>query len=239
MGTSGGPRAIGKYVHDVLECVGSAWLREEFCSDAVYEQAAAEASAQCEDPLALVEGARLIAAYRLRYGDEVAGWMGYELTGVERVLPAANLHTKLGGFASIADVVVRDDAGVWVCERKTAGRMPSGTEDLIVRGLRTWPQLLALGYCARDAYGDEYAGIVYDLITKTKQVGFLRLRIPRQDAELDAWAANQQSLEQLVGLDCQNLDACDPTVGFRCDYFDYCHGTEQDRETLYQIRLSA
>ncbi len=230
---------IGGYVHDVCEYVGKQCLSGFEPTDYVWQEAEAQARDGLQNPKNMIDGARLISAYRMQYGDEQAGWPPdeYELIGVEEVFKARELHQSIGGFASKADVTLRQygSGRLVVAERKTGARKPSGSMEEIVESLRSRPQLMALAFCARDHYG-ELPLIIHDLITKTKTVEFYRIEVEVTDADLDRWAREQVELEQMIPLTCANRDACDPPVGFRCQYFKFCHGTDQDRQALYEIK---
>jgi hypothetical protein len=242
----------GSFFHDTLEKVGEAYLNGDVSPDSpqvfvddVYDNALAYAKGNCRNSDALITGSRLVAAYRNRYGDALAGWSGYELRGVETVLKARELHADIGGYAAIADVHLGDmQTGKHILvETKTAGRMPFGSstpEERAYRSLRLRSQLLSLAYCGRDEFG-AIPDVVYNLITKTKATNFWRPeRISFTSSELDAWADNQRALEALIPLDCQNLDACDgPTTTWPCDYLNYCFPNKNDdgggTAVLYQI----
>lgn len=233
------PMQIGDYVHKVLEFVGGALI----CGDANTAElwqcgavfASGEHSVDPLDPKAVAEGARLVTAYRQRYGDERAGWGNYELVSVEEVLPASTLHDSVGGYGAIADVVLKDEHGRRIiAERKTAGTRPRKSEQEILRGLRTWSQLRSLAYCGRDQWG-ETPGIIYDLITKTKQVDFYRSPVIWfTDEELAEWEETERGLEQLLPLNIPNFDQCDLPWG-KCEYTDWCFDP-LGREILYQVR---
>lgn len=234
------PLSVGDYGHKVLEYVGRECLRGSPADDHAYEEGARQAQMSIDDLDAIIEGTRLIGAYRMRYGDELAGWDGWDLVDVERTFRAKDLHASIGGYAQIADVVLRDpgDGKLCIAERKFLARRPNGIDkdpERVIRGLRTRPQLLGLAFCARDELG-EVADIIYDVIVKTRVVGFERIRVPIDNELLDRWGEDQHKREKLIGLDIPNWDQCDPPYGFPCWAFDWCHGTTADRVILYQIK---
>lgn len=231
---------IGTGVHRVRELVTLEALRGEETTDSVWQQAIETARAECPSGPASLEITRLARAYMQKYGTANAGYGDdFIVEGSEKVLLGDALHAAYGGFAAIADAVLFDTARApeqrWLVETKTAGRTPAGTIDEIAAERRTWDQCLALAYCGWKTYG-EIPGVLYDIVIKNKVVAFLRVPILITEAELLKWEAEQIEGEQLFGLSCANRDACAPPVGFGCDYFKFCHGTDEDREQLYTLR---
>lgn len=188
------------------------------------------------DPKTILEGFRLLAVYPKIWGYENAGFGKHTIHASEMVLKGGDLHAALGGFASIADAVTEFNGQLYVWEHKTAGRMPSGDSEADkIRDLKSRPQYAALAFCAREHYG-KLPIVVHSVTTKTKVVGSARFDIHFTHEELDQWAAEQQELESMVNLKCANRDACAPPVGFRCDYFNHCHGSDEQREKLYAAK---
>lgn len=243
---------IGTGFHRVRELVTLEVLRGNETDEDVWQSAIETARAECPDGPASLEITRLARAYMKRYGTANAGY-GDNLVveGSEKVLLGGELHQAHGGFAAIADavllasggqssgwfddVVVNAESRRWLVETKTTGRTPSGTIDEIAAERRIWDQCLSLAYCGWKTYG-EIPGVLYDIVVKTKTVGFLRVPVVLTEEELLRWEAEQIEAEQLFGLSCANRDACAPPVGFRCDYFDFCYGTADDKEQLYELR---
>lgn len=228
---------IGSYFHKALEAVGRNAMHGYETSRATWVSAMQEANMAAEDVDARLDGMRLVGAYSQHYGHENAGYgPGVEIHGVELVLTGGDLHAAIGGFAAIADAWVEDLDGHMLYEHKTAARMPSGSPEDQVRHLKSRPQYPALAFCFRATHGF-IPRVCHNLVTKTKTVGLRRNIIEFTDMELDDWAASQRELEPLAQLNFQNRDACAPTFGPACDFFHYCHGTEEEREQLYQIRV--
>lgn len=227
---------IGTGFHRARELVTLEVLRGGETTEECWQQAIETARAECSSGPASLEITRLVRAYMQRYGLENAGYGSLVVEGAEKVLLGGNLHAAYGGFGAIADAVLVDDAGVrWLAETKTAGRTPSGTIDELAAERRTWDQCLSLAYCGWKTYGDA-PGVLYDIVVKNKTPVFLRVPVLVTEAELLKWEAEQIEGEQMFGLSCANRDACAPPVGFRCDYFEFCHGTDEDREQLYTLR---
>ncbi len=230
--------AVGDGFHVSLEKVALMALGNEDLTVEDWEAAVTSAIAQCklEGP-AKLEVTRLVGAYRLRHGEDNAGYGSHYIEHVEKILVAKDLHKDIGGFAAKADAITSDvDGNLWAWEHKTSGRMPSGTDIEIASGIRSRPQMKALAYCARDTFGRN-VGVMHNLVTKTKLVGFKRVAVTFTDRELDRWAEEQKKLEALIPLDIQNHDACDPPVGYRCQFFEKCHSEDPVlHEQLFQIR---
>ena len=226
---------IGTGFHRVRELVCLEILRGGETTDDVWQQAIETARAECSSGPASLEITRLVRAYMRRYGLENAGYGdGYSVEAAEKVLLGGDLHKAHGGFGAVADAVLFNDR-IWLVETKTAGRTPPGTIDELAAERRTWDQCLSLAYCGWKTYGD-VPGVLYDIVVKNKTPVFLRVPVLVTEAELLKWEAEQIEGEQMFGLSCANRDACAPPVGFRCDYFEFCHGTDADREQLYTLR---
>jgi len=224
---------IGIAFHKGLEHVGeiASWGAETSVSD--WEEASKKARGVVKDPAAGLEATRLLGAYRLKYGSANAGYGDAKVLAVEEVLLGGKLHERIGGFAAIADGVVEEPDGTIVLfEHKTSGRAFSGTLEELSKDLKVGSQACGLAYCGRERWGKTPV-VVRNVVTKTKLVGFQRIRMTFTDEELDVWARDQEELEGMIGLKCANRDACDPPVGFRCGFFQHCWGTNEDRETLY------
>lgn len=231
---------IGSGFHRGRELVTLEALRGAETDRAVWDSAVAVASAECPSGPAAVEVVRLLRAYQLKYGCDNAGYgHEYEVAGAEQVFTAGDLHASIGGFASIADAhLIRNIDGRHVLvEAKTAGRSPSGTIEHMAAERRTWSQTLSLAYCGWQELG-EIPLILYDIVVKNTKPVFFRVPVEVTEADLLRWRAEQEELEQLVPLSCANRDACAPPVGFRCEFFDYCHGSDEDRNAKYEIRPS-
>ena len=228
---------IGTGFHRVRELVCLESLRGGETTDDVWQQAIETARAECASGPASIEITRLARAYMQKYGLENAGYgEDFIVEGSERVLLGGDLHRAHGGFAAIADAVLRDACAMpWLVETKTAGRTPPGTIVELAEERRTWDQCLSLAYCGWKTYG-EIPGVLYDIVVKNKTPVFIRVPVVLSEAELLKWEAEQIEGEQMFGLSCVNRDACAPPVGFGCDYFKFCHGTDEDREQLYTLR---
>jgi hypothetical protein len=228
-------REIGIMFHRVLESVGNAALRGEPTDKELWGLATVAARDKCALPASGLEGTRLVAAYRQRYGDDNAGYGDYKVRAVETTLFGGELHADLGGFASIGDAVVEDADGPIIFEHKTAGRMMSGEDADVIAQLKVGSQACALTYCYYETFG-EIPRFVRNVVTKTRTPDLKRYMLTFNKGDLDRWAEEQRALEVLAPMDFCNRDACAPVVGFRCDFFDYCHGTDEQRATLFGPR---
>lgn len=230
---------IGTAFHRGRELVAKLAAAGEPTGREQWAEAIALAAAECESGPASVEAVRLLRAYESRYGATNAGYGSeYTVLSAEQVFAARDLHRNLGGFAAIADAKLRrNDGRLVVVEIKTASRSPAGSIEEAAAERKTWDQALALAYCVRDVEG-EIPLILYDVAVKTTVPKFVRIPVEVTAEDLARWAEEHAELEQLVTLRCANRDSCAPPVGYRCDYFDYCHGDALDRERLYEIRPS-
>ena len=227
---------IGTAFHKGMEHVGeiASWGAETALED--WEEASRKARQIVKDPAAGIEATRLLGSYHREYGVTNGGHGKNKILAVEEVLLGGNLHKDIGGYAAIADAVIEEPDGTIVLyEYKTAGRMPSGTLEELEVELKVGSQACSLAYCGRLKWGKPPV-VVRDITTKTNKVGHKRIRMTFTDAELDRWEQDQIDLEQLNGLTCANRDACDPPTGYRCNYFDYCWGSEEAREKMYVKR---
>jgi hypothetical protein len=228
---------IGSGAHRTLELVGAAAIANGSTDDETWTEALKSARAELDGHPA-IEVTRLIHAYRTRWGDANAGYdPQYSVVGVESVLRAKTLHASLGGFAAIVDAELAHDATgrITLVEHKTAGRGFSGVVSDYIAELKSRPQYAAIAYCGRDVYG-YVPTVMHNLIVKTKVPTMYRVELEFTDDELDLWEAEQEELEAMAPLSCANRDNCAPAFGFKCDYFEHCHGTSADREKLYQLR---
>lgn len=226
---------VGSGFHTVLEIVGERRLRDGVVHVNDWDQALMAARARLQDPSAGIEITRLVGAYRLKYGHENAGYPSdHILQGVEETLLGGELHKDIGGFAAIADGVTHDASGeLYIWEHKTAARLPSyDTKEELIEELKVGSQAMSLAYCGWKRYS-RIPKVVRNITTKTRVVDFLRVELSFSQDELLKWEEEQRSLEQLVPLDCANRDACAPPTGFKCQFFKWCHGSEEDKSTYY------
>lgn len=223
---------IGTCFHDALETLGemAIWGPTNFQD---WDDAVKAARQRCKDPGAGLEATRLIAEYRRFYGYENAGYGDHEVEAVEEVLLCGDLHKDIGGMAAIADAVTLFQKDRFIWEHKTAGKKSSGTVEEICQSLKVGSQACVLAYAGREKWGT-IPTIIRNVTIKTKNVAFERFALTFTDDDLDRWAEDQRELEEMVGLSCANRDACAPTMGYRCGYFEYCHGTDEERELLYR-----
>jgi len=79
--------------------------------------------------------------------------------------------------------------------------------------------------------------ILINAIVKTKIPKFERVTLRFDSSRIDAWANEHRimapALLTLANEGCANYDSCAPEIGYRCQFFEYCHGVKEDRELLY------
>lgn len=228
---------IGSAFHHGLEVVGRAAALGKETTVGLWETASKLARARCHDPASGLEATRLLASYRQHYGANNAGFDGdYDVIAVEEVLPAPKLFESLGGFAAIADVVLRerDGGGLVVGEYKTAARSPGGSTEELARKWAVEDQVLSLAYCAQVHFG-ELPKVLRRMTTKAKLVNHINVPITLTPGAVDEWAENAKELELMAGLKCANYDSCAPANSYVCDYFDHCH---PGGETKFERRLT-
>jgi hypothetical protein len=217
---------IGSCFHRACELIGLDVLAGHDTHDtALWDEAIRIARSECKSPGAGLQATRLWGAYQKRWGHANAGYGNATLLAVETVLTGGDLHSAVGGYAAIADAAIEDERGIWIVETKTAARKPSGSDEEIERDIAMQDQVLGLTYCARLKWGDRVQGVLRNIVVKTSLVSFMRPFVEISNEAIDNWLRDQREAEQMVGLTCANRDACAPPMGFRCDYFDYCHAS--------------
>ena len=131
------------------------------------------------------------------------------------------------------------------------------------RGQATNPQFLSLSYLVRTAAFRKAAAaamaaglppvelppvppVWVNAIVKTKIPQFNRVMVRPTHEALQQWALNQadQSIEFLDGeaaiargeVPSMNYSECAPPIGTRCWAFNWCHGSDEERERYYEVR---
>ena len=153
-------------------------------------------------------------------------------------------HTYNGEFDAV--VRMKDSGKLYLLETKTESRSSKSNtpESWISRsqvGLYQW--------AAEKIYGEEFEGILLNVITRQSPKGncapcFRRDTLHRtKDQQLDAvknlvWVVDQIEAMQRSGFYPSNRNNCVAGFGWKCDYFDL-HVTPEGRpsEELIQIRF--
>jgi hypothetical protein len=191
---------------------------------------------------------RLEEGYFAHYGDENCGFPD----NVEIVDVEVEMAGELGGlpYTGRADLVIRAADQLVIVDHKTRGRKVPDDRDEYRRDLLTRPQLLGLSWLAwqyyskRDHRGhplDAPPAVMLNEIVKTKVPQFGRTTITPTERQLRDWAANhsievmrsRQELADGGETGLRRLDACAPVIGSRCQFFDWCHGSEETRQLHY------
>lgn len=200
-------------------------------------------------PEVVAECSRLVEAYFFRYGDGLAGFEDARaIRGVELKLQ----RWRPFAYSGRIDLLVTTASGPLVVDHKTRGRkVPDDTEEY-QRDLSTRPQLLGLSWLARKCLKlPYYPPVCLNEIVKTRVPQFARTTVPMDPARVDAWVRNEKLARSRMRLDrlthrsrrddtsiLRNYDSCAPVIGARCQYFDWCHGTERQRHDLYTVEAT-
>jgi hypothetical protein len=179
----------------------------------------------------------VMSEYRRTFGFENAGYGPYDIEATETTLTGGTLLASRGGFACIADAVIWTPNGRAVVEHKFNAKQFYGEDEDIVRSLKLDDQVCALAYCGREKYG-EIPRVLYNVCVKTKNPKFQRIWLDLSEEELASWEKDTQDVAQMLDLTCANRNACVPKGGgYKCSYVDYCYGTKEQQQTLYEVRF--
>lgn len=198
-------------------------------------------------PEVLDESARLMKWYFAHWGLENAGWpQEAKIIAVEQHLQTPE------GFAALphtgrVDTVLEIAGTLVIVDTKTRGRSLPKDEDLedYKRSLATRAQFLSLAAMMqmRDDL-DEPPAVMVNAICKLKNPTFGRVLVQLRQIDIDRWkddhrnAAFELAGDLAMGTNAtwlRNLDSCAPEVGWRCKYFDWCHGTDESRELNFKV----
>lgn len=225
------PLAVGIAVHQVLAYAGLLAVHGEPMSET--ELVECLDAGEIKGP-ARAEAFRLLRAYFNRYGTAEAGFApGYRVVDVE-----VPMRADIGGvpYTARIDVVLEQRGLLTPCDHKTRGHAVPFD---VLGAWSTKPQFLGQAYLARETLGPRWSGeILINAIVKTKVPGFSRVPLRLAPERIDGWAREHSlmapGLLALAEIGCANFESCAPEVGMRCQFFEYCHGSDRDRETLYQ-----
>jgi hypothetical protein len=187
---------------------------------------------------------RLCEAYFLRYGDKLAGWEdARSIGGVELKLQL----WRPFAYSGRVDLLVTTASGPIIVDHKTRGRKIPNDSEEYQRDLATRPQLLGLSWLARRKLKlPYYPPVCLNEIIKTRVPDFARTTVRMDPERVEAWVRNEKLARRRMRLDrpkhgrhgddslvLRNYDCCAPTIGSRCVYFDWCHGTPRQRAIHY------
>lgn len=242
--------AVGTLVHACLAYTSAAAMVGEIADyEDVIRAAGCQAGARPPFDIGVIyETERLLSAYFARYGRENGGWPeDVKVIGVEAHLGKAPLERRAdtilklpSGEIVVADTKTRAHAIPGTVFDKLTGKKIAGPDPRFVEDMQTNDQFLGLSYLAQKEFGlEEPPSVWVNAVIKTKIPHFDRVMIPYTDRMIDRWAG-----EQAVWLEAfirnrnslANYSACAPPIGSRCSYFYWCHGSDEKRESLFEIR---
>jgi hypothetical protein len=221
---------IGKLFHACRAYALGAWPRTRDDLDVLTPEVLAGFE---HDPESVAEARRLVEAYVARWGAD-GGWpkvLGVEvghdavLEGV-RTTGRSDLEVEVGGRVAVVDY-------------KTMAGLREGVGDNeLAAEYRTRPQFAQLSALVREARGLSYwPDVIADVIVKVKVPRFRRVVISFDDAIMSWHTEAQQYLAHgvLPDVTLYNPHACVPRPQQRCWAFAWCHGSDDDRATLYSV----
>jgi hypothetical protein len=186
------------------------------------------------------ESERLLQCYYAHWGED-GGWGN---ASDSRVLAVEyEMVGKVGGmfYSAKADHIRKHYDEIVVVDTKTSGRKPSGVTlvgsglvglDEYARELATRPQFLGLSWITGEIFNaGKPVSLIDDLVIKTKVPSFARVRIDFTEEMIKTWQKQHELLLQEPRR--MNLHQCAPGFTRRCDYFDWCHGTDEMRANWY------
>lgn len=121
-----------------------------------------------------------------------------------------------------------------IVDHKTRKYMPKDGDSELAARWSTKPQFLGLAYCVREIEG-EIPAFCVNVISKTIVPQYRRVIWLYTDEELDRWGEEHDKCLEHLDADYMNYSSCAPDIGNPCWAFDWCHGTDEDRERLYKI----
>lgn len=200
--------------------------------------AAPAAYPPCIDPGLEAEAQLTFAAYEACYPEEP-----FDIEGVEEYfeVPLGN-HLYVGEFDAI--VRMKDSGRLRLFETKTEKR---GSK---TNNPDSWQQKSQVGlylWAAEEKYGEQFEGIILNVITRQSPAGQERPRFRRDDlvrtsvqrreaVENITWIAGQIESCAESGFWPSNRNKCVSEWGWKCDYFPL-HSTEDSSEALVKIKF--
>lgn len=192
------------------------------------------------DPFSLENAGRLLESYDAFWGPENLGFdKPVKIVAAEREM-RAEIRPGLP-YSCRADVLVELFGEPVVVDHKTRARARSTAGDL-ERELRADASIIGQSWLAMTTLGLKSPPPVWlnDLL-KTKIPTFERHLVRIEMRDIDAWklamvqrlALEQERLEYAIPA-MRNVYACVPPFGRRCQFFQYCHGSAEERERYYE-----
>ncbi len=194
-------------------------------------------------PEVQAEAYRLVRAYEAHYG-HACGWDPKDdrirVLGIET--PLGPMQIGELPFTARADAIVEMAGSVTVWDTKTRGRKLPNAREEYARGLRTRVQYGGLACLTLYVLGlEQPPAIIQDTIIKTKLAGFDRLTVQLNEGHLAAWIKQQVCVSYELYSTPPSLATprwinCAPEIGNPCEFFYWCHGSDEERERHYRIR---
>ena len=173
---------------------------------------------------------RVMDAYLQQYPLLKDSFLTHEVVAVEEYIEVPDGPFP---FSTRADLVYRTAGGLWIVDHKSSRAM---TQEL-TGGWAINGQMIGLTYAILQHWPDEHiAGIVINILVRTKIPQFRRVTFPlRADlidewrASMDLWVNNVLPHYESLGWP-PNYSACIHRYG-RCPFYHYCEA-EQDAALL-------
>lgn len=238
---------IGSLVHAGItycESAVAAGLEPRDWRDVMREAEAQAREAEAQGVLApfeieqIWEAERLLAAYDAQWGlsGADAGWpSSLRIAATELHLDSSFSGIPLTG--RLDTLLITPEGDYIIVDTKTAAARVSLEPEKRAqwaRGQATRPQFLMLSYMLRALVGPgPEISFMVNRLSKARIPVAERIRIPITESAVAAWAENQleTAAEFARGaVPIRNYSACAPAMGNQCEYFDYCHGSEESRE---------
>jgi len=151
-------------------------------------------------------------------------------------------HIYCGEFDAI--VRMKDSGRLWLLETKTEKR---GGKDNHPEGWQQKSQVGLYLWAAQEVYGEEFEGILLNIITRQSPKGqerpsFRRDNLVRTSGQMReavrnlVWVADQIEHCTREGFFPTNRNNCVSPWGWKCDYFPL-HSTEERSEELVRIKF--
>ena len=183
------------------------------------------------------EAERLLLSYTTHFGVANAGFDD------RMVIKAAELHVEcVDRFAAPEtrrlDLVVQAGSELMIVDHKTRKSKLPEDRDRFARGVAVSPAVVGQSWLAKLHYNLDYLPMVMlNCIIKTKVPKFDRIVIKPTVEDLKKFLRVREHESRLM-LDerepIENLDACAPAIGSRCQWFNWCHGGDELREAQFK-----
>lgn len=170
------------------------------------------------------EAQRLHAGYQNYYENDYLTPLAVELIPTSDLMATCryDLIARAEGSQTVPD-------GVWIVEHKTASRLDRSTQEGWKNDGQILIQIAAWKRAKLDKKFGRLAGVIVNLVVKTKLPQFVRIVLPVNAkqvrahlADLDAWDVLQRLCE-VTGTWPRNRASCVGRYGL-CEFFSHCAG---------------